>query len=136
MNKFLKYWTPIIFWMIVIFALSSIPNLKTNLKEDYILRKIAHIFEFAILTWLLCRAISNSSVSAQGRSASGGKMLIFSVIFSVFYALTDEYHQTLVLNRHGTLKDVGIDSIGIFIVGLIWYIKSRKGRLLKLGQLE
>ncbi len=119
MEKFFKFWGPIIFWMGIIFIFSSIPNLKSNLEEDYILRKIAHIFEFAILTFLFFRALRQEKISFV-------KMLIFSVIFSVFYALTDEYHQTFVLNRHGTLKDVGIDSIGIFIVGLIWYIKSRK----------
>lgn len=119
MKKFFKFWGPIIFWMGIIFIFSSIPNLKSNLEEDYILRKIAHIFEFAILTFLFFRALRQEKISFV-------KMLIFSVIFSVFYALTDEYHQTFVLNRHGTLKDVGIDSVGIFIVGLIWYIKSKK----------
>jgi len=137
MKKFLKYWGVAILWMGVIFTFSAIPNLKTNLEEDFLLRKIAHMVEFGILTWLLCRAIFNSSASAQGQSlpagqagASGGKILIFSVIFAVFYALTDEYHQTFVLNRHGALKDVGIDSIGILIMGLVWYIKN-KGRLIK-----
>lgn len=109
--------------MIVIFALSSIPNLKTNLEEDYILRKVAHAVEFAILTFLFIRALKQEKISFA-------KILIFSVIFAIFYALTDEYHQTFVLNRHGALKDVAIDSIGILIMGLVWYIKN-KGRLIK-----
>jgi len=120
MKKFLKYWLLVILWMAAIFILSAIPNLKTELEQDFLLRKIAHMVEFGILTFLFFRAIS-----AQGGSPH--KAIIFSFIFSLFYALTDEYHQTFIEGRQGALRDVGIDSIGILIASLICYIKI-KGR--------
>ena len=119
MRKFLKYWLPILLWAGIIFWLSSIPDLESGLKQDFILRKIAHILEFAILTFLFFRALKQEKISLS-------KALIFSIIFSLFYALSDEYHQTFVLGRQGTLKDVGIDSIGILITSLICYSKNRK----------
>ena len=124
MKKLLNYWLPVMVWAVLIFILSSIPNLKTGLKEDYILRKIAHMVEFGILTFLLLRAIRLDK-SAQGRSASGGKAIIFAVIIALFYALTDEYHQSFVFGRQCSFKDVGIDSIGILISAGLCYIKSR-----------
>lgn len=108
-----------IVWMGVIFVFSSIPDLKSGLKEDFILRKIAHILEYAILTFLFIRALRRENLSIK-------KAIIFALIFAVFYALTDEYHQTFILGRQGTLRDVGIDSIGILIIVLICYIKNRK----------
>jgi len=121
MNKFFKFWVPVIIWIGVIFFFSSLPELKSGLKQDFILRKIAHILEFAFLTILLIRATKQENLSIK-------KAITFSIIIAFFYALSDEYHQTFVLNRQGTLRDAGIDSIGILITGLMWYIKSRKGR--------
>lgn len=119
MKKFLKFWLPIIFWMAVMFILSAIPNLKTELEQDFLLRKIAHMVEFGILTFLFFRALQQEKISFV-------KMLIFSMIFSLFYAFSDEFHQLFVRGRHCSFGDVAIDSIGILIMGLVCYIKNRK----------
>jgi VanZ family protein len=117
MKKFFKFWLPVIMWMGVIFIFSSIPDLKTGLKEDFILRKIAHILEFAILMFLLFRAISD-----QGRN----RAIIYSLIITLFYAFSDEFHQSFVGGRQCSFRDVGIDSIGILITASLCYIKNRK----------
>ena len=114
----MKFWVIVIIWAGFIFFLSSIPDLKSGLKQDFILRKIAHMLEFAVLTFLFLRALSQEKLNTK-------KLVIYSIIFSVFYALIDEYHQTFISGRQGALRDVGIDSIGILIVSLIWYIKNR-----------
>jgi VanZ family protein len=124
MKKFFKFWLPVIMWMAIIFTLSSIPDLKTDLKEDFILRKIAHILEFAILTFLLFRAMS-SGKSGQSRSALIGE-IIYSAIIALFYAFSDEFHQFFVQGRQCSFRDVSIDSVGILIVASLCYIKNRK----------
>jgi len=93
---------------------------ESGLKQDFILRKIAHIFEYGILCFLLLRALREEKISLI-------RIVIFSVILSFFYALSDEYHQSFIYGRYGSLVDVGIDSIGILIIGLLWYYKN-KGR--------
>jgi VanZ family protein len=118
MSKFLKYWGPAILWMGVIFTLSAIPNLKTDLEQDFLLRKIAHATEFAILTFLFFRALNQEKISFR-------KALVYSTIFAVFYAFSDEFHQLFVRNRHGSPIDVGIDSIGIFIFAIACYYKNK-----------
>ena len=52
-----RAWAPVIAWAAVIFAFSSIPSLGTGLGLwDLVLRKLAHITEYAILGVLLFRA--------------------------------------------------------------------------------
>jgi VanZ family protein len=91
-------WLPVLLWAGVIFAFSSIPSLSTHLGTwDYVLRKLAHMTEYAILAVLLARA-------------TGAYTLAF--VLTVAYAGTDEFHQTFVRGRHGSSIDVGIDAVG------------------------
>ena len=93
-------------WMAVIFALSSIPSLGTSLGTwDLILRKIAHLTEYAILGALLVRA--------TGRAGPAFGL-------GVLYAASDEIHQTFVTGRHGTPVDVAIDAVGVAIGIALW----------------
>jgi len=123
MNKFIVFWVPVLVWAGFIFWLSSIPNLKSGMEEDFILRKIAHILEYAILTFLLFRALVKEKISFV-------KTLILAVVIAFLYSVSDEYHQTFVQNRQGSFKDIGIDGIGIFLMAILWYykVKRSKGR--------
>ncbi|MBA7689010.1 hypothetical protein ES703_97502 [subsurface metagenome] len=123
MNKFIVFWLPVLVWAGFIFWLSSIPDLKTDLEQDFLLRKIAHILEYAILCFLLIRALVKEKLSNK-------KIAIYSIIFAIFYALSDEYHQTFIQGRQGSFKDIGINSVGILLMAWLWYYKSRriKGR--------
>ncbi|PIP17381.1 MAG: hypothetical protein COX44_00240 [Candidatus Portnoybacteria bacterium CG23_combo_of_CG06-09_8_20_14_all_37_13] len=100
--KFLKTWLLVILWMLVIFYLSHQPDLKSGFPNlvDFILRKIAHITEYAILCFLLIRAINNKK---------------WAFLIAFLYAISDEFHQLFVFGRHGSPKDVAIDSIGIML---------------------
>ena len=92
----------------VIFWLSAIPALHSSFEpvSDGLLRKGAHIAEYALLVWLLVRALQLSSIR-------GATALWVAVPLSLLYAVTDEWHQTFVPGREGTLRDVLIDGVGI-----------------------
>ena len=101
----LRTWGPVVLWAAVIFAFSSIPSLGTGLGTwDTILRKAAHVTEYAILGLLLMRAI--------GRE-------IPAVLIGVAYAISDELHQHFVRGRHSSPIDVAIDSAGVLIGVLV-----------------
>ena len=86
--------------MAVIFALSAQPHLKTGLGAlDLILRKLAHMAEYAALWLLWWRAL-------------GYRHGVAAVLIALGYAITDEYHQTFVDGRVGTPVDVLIDAAG------------------------
>jgi VanZ family protein len=101
-----RAWAPIVLWAAVIFAFSSIPSLSSGLGTwDLILRKIAHLSEYAILGALLLRAIQRPAVAIF----AGG-----------LYAVTDEVHQHFVRGRHAAWYDVLIDTVGVTIGVLAW----------------
>ena len=105
-SRGLTHWLPVLLWAGVIFALSSIPSLGTGLGTwDLILRKGAHMTEYAVLALLLVRAL--------GREAP-------ALALGVLYAASDEFHQTFVRGRHGSPIDVGIDAIGISLGLMAW----------------
>jgi len=99
-------WAPVLVWAGVIFAFSSIPSLGTDLGTwDLVLRKLAHLAEYAILGMLLLRAVRRPAVAL----ALGG-----------LYAVSDEVHQTFVEGRVGAVLDVAIDTLGVLTGVLAW----------------
>jgi VanZ family protein len=105
-------WLPVLVWAGVIFAFSSIPSLSTHLGTwDLILRKLAHMTEYAILALLLRRALGSIS---------------WAFALAVAYACTDEFHQTFVRGRHGSPIDVGIDAVGAFAGLAAWHWNVRR----------
>ena len=108
-----RYWLPALCCMALIFFLSSLSgsSLSNFGSLDVFIKKGAHITEYAILYFLLFRAFQSLMVTR--------KALIVSAVIAVLYAISDEYHQTFVPLREGTVRDVLIDSIGIFLMYLI-----------------
>jgi VanZ family protein len=91
--------------------LSSIPHLGTGLGTwDTILRKAAHLTEYAILGLLLLRAL--------GREGA-------AFLLGAAYALTDEIHQHFVHGRHASPVDVAIDSTGV-LLGILLFQRARR----------
>lgn len=106
----------------MIFYFSSIPNLKSGFDDiwDIILRKAAHIFEFAVLAVLLLR------VGLRQEKGINKKLVyIIALLFGVLYAVIDEYHQTFVIGRQGAVIDVLIDGLGV-ILGTGVYLAVKK----------
>ena len=119
-SKFIKYWLPVILWCSLIFYLSSQPNLRTSWGIwDSILRKIAHALIFGMLAWLFWRGVMQKTrlPIEENRDNKWKIKLILVIIFSVLYAFSDEFHQSFVPGRSGSIIDVGIDSVGILVFG-------------------
>ena len=94
----------VILWAALIFSLSSIPGLHSGLSKDFLLRKIAHVTEFFILSYLLYRAFATSFSLKKG-------LLFFCVGgLCLLYAISDELHQSFVPTRSPAFIDVMIDS--------------------------
>jgi VanZ family protein len=98
-SRALSVWLPVLVWAAVIFALSSIPSLSTGFGFwDTVLRKGAHLTEYAILGALLLRAL--------GRQAP-------AIAAGALYAASDEVHQHFVRGRHASPLDVLLDTAGV-----------------------
>ncbi len=119
--KFIKLWLPVILWCLFIFIISHQPDLRSDLPKvwDTIFRKLIHIVEFGALTILFFRAL-------RGYGVIVARGLFFASVFSLLYAISDEYHQIFIQGRLGSPLDVGIDSIGIIVAALtIWYFCTK-----------
>ena len=105
-SRALTVWLPVLVWAAVIFTFSAIPSLSSGLGTwDTVLRKGAHITEYAILGLLLYRAVEREALAL----AAG-----------IAYAATDELHQHFVSGRHASPVDVAIDAVGVSLGMLVW----------------
>jgi VanZ family protein len=92
--------------MVAIFVLSAQPDLDTGLGFwDTVLRKLAHAAEYCGLTVLWAWALTPVSHRAVPLAAA----------IALAYAGSDEYHQSFVETRSGSLLDVGIDALGVAV---------------------
>jgi VanZ family protein len=108
----LVWWAAVILWMALIWVLSSIPDLQSGLKQDFLLRKLAHATEFGVLTLLVWRALPSVLRRVSVRIG-------VAAVVALGYAALDELHQSFVPGRHGALKDVAIDATGIVLSVLL-----------------
>jgi len=107
-------WAAVFFWCALIFAASSIPNYDPHPPNwsdwaavfNVLVRKSAHVFEYAVLFMLTRRAIFTTKPGWRVRAPRA------AFLFCVLYALSDEWHQNFVPGRMGRPFDVGLDSFG------------------------
>ena len=93
-------------WMAVIFWFSSQSSLPSAIDDllDAFLKKTGHFSAYAIL-WTLWYL-------ATGRRG-------LALVIAVLYAISDEWHQTMVPGRNGWWLDVLIDSSGA--LAALWF---------------
>ncbi|SEW11178.1 VanZ like family protein [Ruminococcaceae bacterium KH2T8] len=133
-------WLMTTLWMIEIFHLSAESGHESHIRsasillaaqakigyipfDDTVIRKLAHVFEFSVLSILVFFAIRNTNKVSKKVSYSESTIkiiksdnevyILISLWVSTLYAILDEYHQLFVQERSGSIKDVLIDIIGI-----------------------
>jgi VanZ family protein len=127
-RSWLKYWLPVLAWMIFIFIGSTdllsaehtsrfigpflrwfTPDVSdaTIASVQLLVRKCGHLTEYAILAALLYRALVKH-------------WIVIAFVISALYATLDEFHQSFVASRTGSPWDVMIDCGGA-LIGLAIY---------------
>ena len=76
-------------------------------RIHYPVRKLAHVTEYFLLA--VCVALPLYVYRLRGFW-----LVLAAGLFCVCFAGLDEYHQSFISGRSPSLRDVGIDSIGIF----------------------
>ena len=139
-----KFWSPVILWVGVIFWMSTAtfaaantgriigpllrffaPHLSDSEIEliHGVVRKLAHITEYFMLGLLLFRALRGDSTSPKSY-----RWAFYSLCAVAFIAAGDEFHQTFVATRTGSIIDVGIDTLGGLMAQCVLLIRSRVHR--------
>lgn len=93
-------------------------------RAEKIVRKLAHFSLYTIVGILLMSFISTYDLSFKVR-------FIFSILFGVMYAISDEIHQSFIPDRMPSIFDVIIDSAGVFmgIIGIYICLKYAKKKM-------
>jgi len=145
MKNLFVYWLPPLAYMVFIFptndaltadstSLIIVPIIKwlfPHADEATIeilhigIRKCIHFLEYGFLAYLLFRGV---------RMRNKGwrlKWILFAGLITIGYGALDEFFQTLIPSRTGSLSDWMIDSAGavvtLLIITMISFIKMRKG---------
>jgi VanZ family protein len=82
-------------------------------------RKLAHVVEYLVFTWLLYRAFR------QDRADRHWRWALLAGLLALGAAGLDELHQHLVPRRTGSLLDVGLDGIGVVLAQVLLYRRHR-----------
>jgi VanZ family protein len=141
----LKFWLPVVLWVGWIFFASGdlmssehtsrflVPFLKW-LKPDISLRAIeliqllvrkgAHVAEYALLAILLWRAVRYQSAKWGSEFAPAAKI---TLLLAAVGAGIDEFHQSFVASRMSSLGDVLLDVCGASVgLMLCWFGQRRR----------
>jgi len=139
-KNFIIFWLPVFAWMGFLFPLTNdtlssnstsyfiVPILKWFLPNasqatintlHILFRKSVHFGEYAFLAFLLFRAF-------RGRNKDWRlKWLLYAGIIAVSYGFLDEFLQTLIASRTGSIFDWIVDSAGALSTLGIIYIKDK-----------
>ena len=118
-------WLWVLVWLLVIYGASSdsassnrssriigpiarwlYPSITDPQLESviFVVRKAAHMTEYAVLAILAWRAIQRSRPWLGATFSS--RTALWAWVLATGYAMTDEFHQTFVPNRSGQWQDV------------------------------
>ena len=143
---FVRYWLPLFVWLAVIFGASAdaqstehtsrfidpflrwlIPNISAAALEHvhWLVRKTAHMTEFALMAWLSWRALRKPKRHDQ--RPWSWKPVVGALAIVVLWATLDELHQRFVPNRTPSVLDVCIDTPGgVFGLAATWLCYRRR----------
>jgi VanZ family protein len=114
----------LLFWMGVIFFFSSLagsPDAPEPTLSYYLERKSAHVIEYVVLVILAVRFFF-----AIFPRETFLRILFLATSFSITYGVSDELHQFFVPYRGARMSDALIDSGGVLLVVIIYYLVYRK----------
>jgi VanZ family protein len=134
-RDFVRRWVPVIIWVLVIFTASTdlmsathtsrfigpflrwlMPDISgaTIVAIQLLVRKVAHVTEYAILAALLLRALRGAARHIEWH------LLLLACALAAVCAALDEYHQSFVSSRTAAVGDVLIDICGA-LLGLVLF---------------
>jgi VanZ family protein len=138
----LSKWLPVVLWAAVIFLFSTdlfsgentagimsplvqlfFPGLSAEdlALGHFLIRKFGHFTAYFILAMLLMRALT-----AEPHRPPASRSMMLAILLVTLYAISDEFHQSLVPSRGASVIDVLIDMAGGISGTVCFYALSRR----------
>ena len=120
-NKSTKTSNNVIITVVKIIDNNSSEKEQTKIINRYFVtvRKTAHFVIYLILGLLVINLAYEYNLKVK-------ELLIISILFCMFYACTDEFHQLYIRGRSGEIKDVLLDTFGSIIGIFSYYLIKKK----------
>ena len=122
LRRFNYQWMPVVFWMALIFLLSSFsfrfPWFRPAQKNH--VDWAAHVVEYGFLGFLLARALWRHSFFWR----NAARLWTAALLVGVLYGASDEFHQRFVPHRDSSVYDCLADAAGAAIGIWIWLKKQ------------
>ena len=116
----MKIYLPPLMLMGLIFISSSIPMDKNTDVPEFIisldptLQNLLHIPVFGLLAFLWLKSFTKHSILISTK-------VIITLVVTILFGCLDEFHQTFVLGRYGSLIDILLNLVGIFM-GILFFL--------------
>lgn len=127
MKRIVYYWLPVFLWAFMIFGFSANPTGSVSEVhwQDFVVKKLAHVFVYGVLSTLLYRALKKSGVPKK-------KAITYSIYASIIYGITDEYHQSFTPGREPRARDIIFDTIGaVLSMSVVYYYFPNSDKFVK-----
>ena len=128
MSKLIRFWVPVVLWATLIFFFSSeaLPPTSRIYWRDFVVKKSAHVVEYAVFATLVFRAFINSGMERK-------RAAVYTLVLSMLYGATDEYHQSFTPGREPRIRDWIFDTIGAGLASYyLWRLLPKAPKKLKL----
>jgi VanZ family protein len=109
-------------WLLAQFLLSLHIHLSptTFATIHFLIRKLAHVSEYAIFGLLLYHSFEPRRPEGWNTRSAFGALVVAGL-----FSLLDEYHQSFVPGRTASLVDCGIDTAGALLAMVLLYAGRR-----------
>jgi VanZ family protein len=118
-SKRWKYFIPAFIWAILIFSVSSIPDLSTQSLGFKMMDKLAHFTVFLILGLCVGYGVGSQKISPGG-------VFWITLGFTTFYGVTDEFHQFFVPGRQMDGFDILADAAGAAAASGLYLFRMKR----------
>lgn len=109
----LSWWGPVVLYMALIFHFSTRPRPDSLSDSPDVL---LHGAAYFVLTTLVLRALERGLARPPSSRSTA-----LAPVLSTLYGAFDEWRQTLVPERVGSLADVGYDGLGSVAAAVFWW---------------
>ena len=117
-NSFIRFQVPALLWTVLIFVLSSIPNLSGPDLGFRLQDKFYHFMFYSFYGLLLARAFFYQ----QRFRRLSRYFLVLAIFCGMLYGMSDEIHQHYVPGRQMDVWDFAADSLGILAGAFAFYV--------------
>jgi len=114
-NPFLRFWFPVLLYIVLIFTVSSIPNLRIP-NFPGLSDKLVHACEYGVLGFLMVRALRGTTMATSVPAA------LVAILFGLTVALADELYQAYIPGRQSDPLDFAADSAGLAISAILFLL--------------